>query len=39
MDDAPRRTKLRKLIEIEGYESLDQLLEAVIGDAVSLPSA
>ncbi len=35
MDDALRRAKLAKLIEIEGYESLEQLLEAVIGDSVS----
>jgi len=35
MDDALRRAKLAKLIEIEGYESLEQLLEAVIGDTVS----
>ena len=35
MDDALRRSKLAKLIEIEGYESLEQLLEAVIGDTVS----
>jgi hypothetical protein len=35
MDDALRRAKVAKLIEIEGYESLEQLLEAVIGDTVS----
>jgi hypothetical protein len=35
MDDALRQAKLAKLIEIEGYESLEQLLEAVIGDSVS----
>jgi hypothetical protein len=35
MDDRLRRAKLAKLIEIEGYESLEQLLEAVVGDSVS----
>jgi hypothetical protein len=35
MDDQLRRAKLRKLIEIEGYESVEHLLEAVIGDSVS----
>jgi hypothetical protein len=35
MIDGLRGAKLAKLIEIEGYESLEQLLEAVIGDSVS----
>jgi hypothetical protein len=35
MDDARRQAKLAKLIEIEGYETADQLLEAVFSDAVS----
>jgi hypothetical protein len=35
MDDALRKAKLAKLIEIEGYGSVDQLLEAVVGDSVS----
>jgi hypothetical protein len=35
MDDALRQAKLAKLIEIEGYETADQLLEAVFSDAVS----
>jgi hypothetical protein len=35
MDDALRQAKLAKLIEIEGYDSSDELLEAVFSDAVS----
>ena len=35
MDEALRSAKLAKLIDIEGYESVDQLLEAVLGDTVS----
>jgi hypothetical protein len=35
MNDALRQAKLAKLIEIEGYDSPDQLLEAVFSDAVS----
>jgi hypothetical protein len=35
MVDARRRTKLAKLIEIEGYDSFEELLEAVFSDAVS----
>jgi hypothetical protein len=35
MDDALRAAKLAKLIEIEGYETADQLLEAVFSDSVS----
>ena len=34
-DDALRKAKLAKLIEIEGYETADQLLEAVFSDSVS----
>ena len=29
------KAKLAKLLEIEGYDSLEQLLEAVLGDSVS----
>jgi hypothetical protein len=32
---AQRRWKLTKLIEIEGYDSIEQLAEAVLSDAVS----
>jgi len=35
MDDALRQAKLAKLIEIEGYDSSDELFEAVFSDAVS----
>jgi hypothetical protein len=35
MDDALRQAKLAKLVEIEGYDSSDALLEAVFSDAVS----
>ena len=34
MDDALRKTKLAKLIEIEGYESIEELAEAVFSDSV-----
>jgi hypothetical protein len=34
-DDALRKAKLAKLVEIEGYDRLDELLEAVFSDAVS----
>ena len=34
-DDALRKTKLAKLIEIEGYDSIDELMEAVFSDSVS----
>jgi hypothetical protein len=34
-DDALRQAKLAKLIEIEGYNSADELMEAVFSDAVS----
>jgi hypothetical protein len=34
-DDARREAKLRKLLEIEGYDSLEVLMEAVFGDSVS----
>jgi len=35
MDDALRRAKLAKLVEIGGYASFEELLEAVFSDAVS----
>jgi hypothetical protein len=35
MDDALREAKLAKLIEIEGYDSADELMEAIFSDAVS----
>ena len=35
MDDTLRKAKLAKLVEIEGYESTDGLMEAVFSDAVS----
>jgi hypothetical protein len=35
MDDPFNQAKLAKLIEIEGYDSLEELLEAVFSDAVS----
>jgi hypothetical protein len=35
MDDALRKAKLAKLIEIEGYDSFEELAEAVFSDAVS----
>jgi hypothetical protein len=35
MDDALREAKLAKLIEIEGYDSADDLLAAVFSDSVS----
>ena len=35
MDDALRKAKLAKLVEIEGYDSLEALMEAVFGDSVS----
>jgi hypothetical protein len=34
-DDALRKAKLAKLIEIEGYETIEALLEAVFSDSVS----
>ena len=34
-DDARRKAKLTKLLEIEGYDSLEALMEAVFGDSVS----
>ena len=34
-DDALRKAKLAKLIEIEGYDSIEALMEAVLGDSVS----
>ena len=35
MDEALRDAKLAKLIEIEGYESVEALMEAVLSDSVS----
>jgi hypothetical protein len=35
MDDALREAKLAKLVEIEGYDSADELMEAVLSDSVS----
>ena len=35
MDDELRQAKLAKLVEIEGYDSSDELMEAVFSDAVS----
>ena len=35
MDDALRQAKLAKLIEIEGYDGLEELMEAVFSDSVS----
>jgi len=35
MDDALRATKLAKLVDIEGYDRLEELLEAVFSDSVS----
>jgi hypothetical protein len=34
-DDALRKAMLVKLIEIEGYDSLEELMEAVFSDSVS----
>ena len=39
MDDTLRNAKLAKLIEIEGYDSVEDLAEAVLSDAYPLPSA
>ena len=35
MDDALRTAKLAKLVEIEGYDSVEKLMEAVLSDSVS----
>jgi hypothetical protein len=35
MDDALREAKLAKLVELESYNSADELMEAVFSDAVS----
>jgi hypothetical protein len=35
MDARIRESKLAKLVEIEGYNSIDELMEAVFSDAVS----
>jgi hypothetical protein len=34
-DDALRKAKLTKLLEIEGYDSVEELIEAVFSDSVS----
>jgi hypothetical protein len=34
-DDSLRKAKLTKLLEIEGYESVENLIEAVFSDSVS----
>jgi hypothetical protein len=34
-DDALRQAKLAKLIEIDGFDSIEELMEAVFSDAVS----
>jgi hypothetical protein len=34
-DDALRQAKLAKLIEIEGFDTIEELMEAVFSDAVS----
>jgi hypothetical protein len=34
-DDALRKAKLAKLLEIEGYDSVEALMEAVFSDSVS----
>jgi hypothetical protein len=34
-DDAFRKAKLAKLLEIEGYERIEDLIEAVFSDSVS----
>jgi hypothetical protein len=35
MDDPLHKAKLAKLVEIEGYDSADELMGAVFSDAVS----
>ena len=35
MDDAIRQAKLAKLVEIEGYDSVEDLIAAVFSDSVS----
>jgi hypothetical protein len=35
LDDTLREKKLAALVEIEGYDSVEELLEAVFSDAVS----
>ncbi len=38
MNDARDDAKLAKLIQIEGYDSIEAVMEAVFSDSVSLPS-
>ena len=35
MDDPLQKAKLAKLIEIEGFDTIEALMEAVISDSVS----
>jgi hypothetical protein len=35
MDDPLHRAKFAKLLEIEGFDSIEALMEAVISDSVS----
>jgi hypothetical protein len=35
MDDPVHKAKLAKLLEIEGYDSVNELMEAVFSDSVS----
>jgi hypothetical protein len=35
MDHALRKAKLAKLLEIEGYQNVEQLMEATLSDSVS----
>jgi len=35
MDDAVRKAKLAKLVEIEGYQNVEELMEAAVSDSVS----
>jgi hypothetical protein len=35
MDDALRAAKLAKLIEIEGYDNVDEMMEAIFSDSIS----
>jgi hypothetical protein len=34
-DDALRKAKLAKILEIEGYDNVEELMEAVFSDSVS----
>jgi hypothetical protein len=39
MDDPLHKAKLSKLIEIEGFDSIEKLMEAIFSDTVSPASA